>query len=146
MNRPLMRSLCAALALVPGGTAALAQAAASPPDLTGTWTGVATAVSVGENPYRPKAASGAYFSDDEITFTFNIAEQHDGRFSGSVSAGDRTETVIGGLRPPDYAAGVFLDDDGRYEFTVRDGSTIDLCYDHAVEASKVVACYTLKKQ
>ncbi|WP_162918695.1 hypothetical protein [Taklimakanibacter deserti] len=54
--------------------------------------------------------------------------------------------MIGALRPPNFTEGIFIDDDGHYAFTVRDASTIDLCYYHLVRKSKVVACYTLKKQ
>ena len=143
-HRPI-RTLALALALVGGGTAAWAQSA-TPPDLTGTWIGIAKAVSVGSNPYRPQAGTGPYFSDQEIEFSFNIADQQGERFSGTVSAGQRIETLIGGLMPPDYTRGVFLDDDGRYSFTVRDEKTLDLCYDHALPESKVVACYSLSKQ
>ncbi|MFO1142951.1 MAG: hypothetical protein U1E59_11240 [Amaricoccus sp.] len=126
--------------------AAAAQTAGEPPDLTGTWTGNAKAVSSGQNPYRPNASGAANFSDEELTFTFNVAEQHDERFSGTKSAGGRTETLIGSLRPPDYTQGVFLDEDGRFDFVVRDPTTIDLCYEHIRTDGRVVACYTLKRQ
>jgi len=136
--------LALAVGLVP--TTSSAQTAGTPPDLTGTWVGNARAVSMGANPYRPEAHDGATFSDEELPFTFNVAEQHGDRFSGTKSAGGRTETLIGGLRPPDYTEGVFLDEDGRFDFTVRDATTIDLCYEHIRTDGRVVACYTLKKQ
>ena len=67
------------------------------------------------------------------------------RFSGTKSAGDRTETLIGSLRPPDYTDGIFLDEDGRFDFTVRDAATIDLCYEHLRADGRVVACYMLER-
>ena len=145
MNHRALRVAGLALAVAGAATAAAAQTAGTPPDLTGTWTGNAKAVSSGVNPYRPNTADGATFSDDELTFTFNIAEQHGERFSGTKSAGDRTETLIGSLRPPDYTDGVFLDEDGRFDFTVRDAATIDLCYEHLRADGRVVACYMLKR-
>ena len=54
-------------------------------------------------------------------------------------------SLIGSLRPPDYTDGVFLDEDGRFDFTVRDAATIDLCYEHLRTDGRVVACYLLKR-
>lgn len=135
------RLLFAAM-LLAGSTAA----AQEPPNLVGTWKGTATAVSLGANPYRVQESDAAYFSSDPIEFTFDITDQQDARFSGTLGAGPGTETMIGSLRPPDFTAGVFLDDDGHYAFTMRDATTIDLCYDHIYPKTKVVACYTLTKQ
>jgi hypothetical protein len=136
-----------ATSLIGCSAAVLAQATPEPPDLTGTWKAIATAVSIGTNPYRPQIGEdGPYFSDEEIEFTFNIAEQRGARFAGTLSAGERTEMLIGGLRPPDFTAGIFLDDDGRYEFNVRNPGTMDLCYHHLRPEGKVVACYTVTKE
>jgi hypothetical protein len=146
MNRSPMQAVMLATSLFWCSTAARAQSTSDPPDLTGTWKGIATAISIGSNPYRPQVGDGPYFSDDEIEFTFNIAEQREARFAGTISAGERTETLIGGLIPPNFTAGIFLDDDGRYTFTIRDENTIDLCYDHLNPQSKVVACYSLSRE
>ena len=146
MNHRGLRVFGLAFAVAGIATAAAAQTAGTPPDLTGTWTGNPKAVSSGVNPYRPNATDSPTFSDEELTFTINIAEQHGERFAGTKSAGDRTETLIGSLRPPDYTDGVFLDEDGRFDFTVRDATTIDLCYEHLRVDGRVVACYVLTRQ
>ena len=39
-----------------------------------------------------------------------------------------------------------LDNDGKYEFTLRNAATMDVCYRHTNMTSKVVACFTLTKQ
>ena len=116
------------------------------PNLVGTWKASAKAVSFGTNPYRKQEGTGPYFSKEILEFTFKITDQQDARFAGTLSAGKRTETLIGALRPPNFSEGIFIDDDGHYLLTVRDASTIDLCYYHINPKSKVVACYTLTKQ
>ena len=146
MNHLALRAAKLAFVFAGVATAAAAQTTGTPPDVTGTWTGNAKAVSSGVNPYRPNAVDGPTFSDEELTFTITIAEQHGERFSGTKSAGDRTETLIGSLRPPDYTDGIFLDEDGRFDFTVRDAATIDLCYEHLRADGRVVACDVLKRQ
>jgi len=127
------------------GNASLVQAQ-KPPNPVGTWKGQALAVGTGANPYRVQESNGPNFSKDMLEFTFNVTEQHDGRFAGSIQAGKGTEALIGALRPPYYTEGVIVDDDGRYAFKLRDAGTIDLCYDHIYPKSKVVACYSLTKQ
>lgn len=135
--------LCAATgSLVVAGPAS----AQTPPNLVGTWKGMAQAVGIGSNPYRVPDGPGPVFFDKQVEFTYNITNQEGARFFGNMSSGTGTETIIGGLQAPNYNSGVFLDDDGRYSFTLRDPTTIDLCYDHQYPKSKVVACYTLKKQ
>ena len=41
-----------------------------------------------------------------------------------------TETIIGTLRPPEFRSGIMLDNDGEYDFTLRDAKTMDVCYRH----------------
>src|SRR6478609_9430187 len=99
MNVRALRATWLALAIAGAATAAVAQTAGTPPDLTGTWVGNTKAVSSGVNPYRADAQGPANFSDEDLTFTLTIAEQHGERFSGTKSAGGRSETLIGSLRP-----------------------------------------------
>ena len=68
------------------------------------------------------------------------------RFSGDQSAGKVTETIIGALRPPEFRSGIILDHDGESDFTLRNATTMDVCYRHTNLTSKVVACFTLEKQ
>ena len=35
--------------------------------------------------------------------------------------------------------------DGQYIFTIRDIETLDVCYSHTTQASKVVACFPWTK-
>jgi hypothetical protein len=135
-----MRRAFLLLALLP--LPALAQEA-SPPDLVGTWTGSFQAVLVGATPYRASEGTGAQFADTEIAYTVEITEQTDTRLAGTISSGDRTETLIGALMPPDFTSGTLVDDDGSYSFSVRDAATIDVCYAHNLPESRVVACDTL---
>ena len=133
---------CAALTMVGGAGLAHAQEI---PDLVGTWEGETQAVYIGPNPYRLPEKTGPNFGDNFIKFTYVVKEQVGTRFAGE-TAGAFTETFIGALKPPDYRSGIFVDLDGQYEFTLRDETTIDMCYWHQYPASKVVACWTLTKQ
>lgn len=135
-----------AIAVLLSISAAGVAQAQEPPNLVGVWKGPALAVGIGSNPYRVPEGPGPVFFDQSIDFTYTIAEQKGSRFFGTLTSGKGTETVIGALQPPAYTGGIFLDDDGRYTFTMRDATTIDLCYDHHYPKTKVVACYTLKKQ
>ncbi len=132
-------SLAAALALFP-----MTAAAQDWPDLRGTWSGPTTAVMVGGTPYRPSENPGVQFGNQEIVFTYEITEQEGQRFAGSMSAGERTEIIIGGLRA-NARDGVMLDDDGRYDFTLTDPDTIEMCYTHSVPDSRVVSCWTITR-
>lgn len=115
-----------------------------PPSLLGTWKGKAEAVYIGPTPYRTPEDRGVNFGD-EIEVTYVIGQQEGARFAGETS-GKFVETVIGALRPPEFTSGVMLDDDGTYEFTLRDADTLDACYSHLYPTSKVVVCFTLVRQ
>ena len=125
--------------------AALPAAADEIPNLVGTWKGMAKAVHVGPTPYRVAEGNGPTFGSNEIEFVYVVKEQQDSRFAGE-TVGKFTETFVGALAPPAYRTGVFVDEDGSYDFTLRDPATIDLCYHHVYPTSKVVACFTLTKQ
>ena len=129
------------------GLAVAAQPAAADeiPNLVGTWKGMAKAVHVGPTPYRVAEGNGPTFGSNEIEFVYVVKEQQDSRFAGE-TVGKFTETFVGALAPPAYRTGVFVDEDGSYDFTLRDPTTIDLCYHHVYPTSKVVACFTLTKQ
>jgi hypothetical protein len=115
------------------------------PMLVGTWKGTAYAVSVGTNPYRTPETKEPHFPPDALEFTFVIREQRDNRFSGTSTAGTMNETLIGAISP-DGKSGLVLDDDGEYLFTIRDIDTLDTCYRHLKVSSKVVSCYSWKRQ
>jgi hypothetical protein len=136
LGRPLL------LAVLIGGSS-LPAAAQDAPDLVGTWKGTAEAVHVGPTPYRT-GETGVNFSTNPLEFTFVISEQQGNRFVGELSTGEFKETVIGALRP-DNAGGVMLDNDGRFDFTLRDADAMDLCYGHSNQTSRVVGCYTLTR-
>lgn len=123
----------------------LSAAAQEIPNLVGTWKGGATAVSIGANPHRGQDRASPTFGTDVVEFSFIVKEQQKAHFAGE-TVGKFTETLIGGLRPPDFKAGYMLDNDGEYSFTLRDAKTMDLCYRHLNLSSKVVACYTVEKQ
>jgi hypothetical protein len=133
--------LSAAFAAVSAGVAQAQEI----PDLVGTWKGETQAVHIGPNPYRVPEHNGPNFPDNFIEFTYVVKEQKGARFAGETE-GKFTETFIGMLRPPDYRSGIFVDDDGQYDFTLRDDTTIDMCYWHQYPTSKVIACWTLTKQ
>jgi hypothetical protein len=115
------------------------------PNLVGTWKGETQAVHIGPNPYRVPETNGPNFPDNFIEFTYVVKQQEGTRFAGETE-GKFTETFIGMLKPPEYRSGIFVDDDGQYDFTLRDDTTIDMCYWHQYPTSKVVACWTLTKQ
>jgi len=73
-----------------------------------------------------------------------IKEQQGNRFTGTSTAGTRSETIIGALSP-DAESGVMLDDDGQYMLTIKDQNTVDTCYSHRTATGQVVACYELKR-
>lgn len=142
----MMHIACRAfLAGAAGSAAVLPVAAQEIPDLVGTWKGGAKAVHIGPNPYRVPEGNGPNFGNDVVEFTYVVKEQQDSRFTGE-TVGRFTETFIGALQPPEFRSGIFLDDDGEYSFTLRDPTTIDLCYRHLYPTSKVVACFTIQKQ
>jgi hypothetical protein len=134
-------TLCAVLALAT--TPTLAQDA---PNLVGKWSGEAQAVIIGPNPYRVPDGSGPSFPEAKITFTYEITEQHDTRFAGTMSGGKFSEAFIGALKPPAYDAGVMVDVDGQYAFTLRDANTLDVCYTHVYPNSRAASCWTMTKQ
>ncbi len=126
-------------------SAASAASAQTPPNLVGTWKGKAEAVFVGPTPYRVADGTGPNFGG-EIEYSYVVKEQKGARFSGDQSAGKVTETIIGALRPPEFRSGVILDHDGESDFSLRNATTMDVCYRHTNMTSKVVACFTLVKQ
>lgn len=138
--RLLSHALCGA-AIVFVASSASAQ---TPPNLVGTWKGKAEAVIIGPNPYRVTESPGPNFGG-MMEFTYIIKQQQGVRFTGELSA-KVTETVIGTLRPPEFRSGIMLDNDGEYDFTLRNPTTMDVCYRHTNMTSKAVACFTLEKQ
>ena len=116
------------------------------PNLVGTWKGSAKAVFTGSNPYRVQENNNANFGDNIVEFIFDVKEQRDSRFAGELTTGKFKESFIGALQPPNFRTGLFLDHDGEYSFTMRDTTTIDLCYRHINPTSRVVACYSATKQ
>ena len=122
----------------------LPAAAQQVPDMVGTWKGMATAVHIGSNPYRVAQGLGPQFPPNEIEFTYAIKEQHGNRFAGEMSGFNYRETIIGALKP-DNRSGIMLDDDGRYDFTLVDPNTMDVCYGHQFPTSRVAACWRLTR-
>lgn len=122
-------------------TPALAQ---DVPNLVGTWKASALAVHIGATPYRGADSSNVQFGN-AIEYTYTITEQRGQRFTGKMSGGRFSETIIGALAP-DNRTGMMLDDDGQYRLTLIDPNTIDMCYTHLYPTSKVVACFQAKRQ
>ena len=144
--RRLQQATLAGLVLAGSSVLEMSPAAAQDvPNLVGTWKGETQAVHIGPNPYRVPEHNGPNFPDNFIEFTYVVKEQHGTRFAG-VTEGKFIETFIGALKPPDFRSGIFIDDDGQYDFTLRDDTTIDMCYWHQYPTSKVVSCWTLTKQ
>jgi len=127
--------------------AALPARAGEAPDVVGTWKGtVEQAVMIGDTPYRTAdPARKVTFADEPIEFTFVFGEQRGARFAGEMSGRGKPEAIIGTFHA-DGKTGVMLDDDGRYDFSLRDANTIELCYDHSKPGSKVIACWTITRQ
>lgn len=115
------------------------------PDLEGVWTGTVKAVQLGPTPYRPNDKEGVHFSDEALTFTFDITEQHDNRFAGTMQARGGSETILGAMRA-NKRDGLIQNANGIHEFTLVDPDTIDLCYQHNIPNSRVVACYVIHRK
>jgi hypothetical protein len=113
-------------------------------NMVGTWVGTATAVIIGSNPYRVAPGTGPQMPEAGIEFTYKITQQQGNRFSGTSSAGNFSETIIGALNS-DNTGGVMLDDDGQYQLVIKDPNTIDVCYSHSFPTSRVVSCWVLKR-
>jgi hypothetical protein len=144
--RILQRAAFAGLILAGSSVLAMSPSGAQDiPNLVGTWKGETQAVHIGPNPYRVPDTNGPNFPDNFIEFTYVVKQQEGTRFAGETE-GKFTETFIGMLKPPEYRSGIFIDNDGQYDFTLRDDTTIDMCYWHQYPTSKVVACWTLTKQ
>ena len=139
-SRWLQRTICGAAVMF----AAPIASAQTPPNLVGTWKGKAEAVIIGANPYRVIETPGANFGG-AMEFTYVSKHQQGTCFTGELSA-KVNETIIGTLRPPEFRSGIMLDNDGEYDFTLRDAKTMDVCYRHLNLTSKAVACWTLEKQ
>jgi|EndMetStandDraft_4_1072995.scaffolds.fasta_scaffold238462_1 hypothetical protein len=139
--RLLQSTVCCA-AVMFAASSAFAQ---TPPNIVGTWKGKAQAVFVGPTPYRVAEGTGPNFGG-EIEYSYVVKEQRGNRFTGDQSAGKVTETIIGSLRPPEFRSGIIIDHDGESDFTLRNATTMDVCYRHLNMTSKVVACFTLEKQ
>jgi hypothetical protein len=137
----LLQHAAAGAAVVFAASSASAQ---TPPNLVGTWKGKAEAVIIGANPYRIIESAGPNFGG-AMEFTYVIKQQQGTRFSGELTA-KVNETVIGTLRPPEFRSGIMLDNDGEYDFTLRNPTTMDVCYRHINLTSKAVACWTMEKQ
>jgi hypothetical protein len=140
-----MRLLQSAICVAAVISAAPFASAQTPPNIVGTWKGKAQAVFVGPTPYRVSEGSGPNFGG-EIEYSYVVKQQQGARFSGDQSAGKVTETIIGALRPPEFRSGIIIDHDGESDFTLRNATTMDVCYRHINLTSKVVACFTLEKQ
>jgi hypothetical protein len=141
-HRLLQHAICAAAAAFAVSSAS----AQTPPNLVGTWKGKAEAVYIGPTPYRIAENFGRPNFGGPIEYSYVVKEQQGSRFTGDQSAGKVTETIIGTLRPPDFRSGIILDHDGESDFTLRNATTMDVCYRHINMTSKVVACFTLEKQ
>jgi hypothetical protein len=116
-----------------------------PPNLVGTWKGVSPgAAVVGGNPYWSGAPQSEPYYTEPLEFTITIKGQKANRFIGELTDGKRTEKLIGAISPNNLG-GVMVDDDGQYVFTIRDIETLDVCYSHTTQASKVVACFPWTK-
>jgi hypothetical protein len=124
--------------------AALPATAQQIPDMVGNWKGMLSAVHIGSNPYRVAQGNGVQFPPNEIEFTYAVKEQPGNRFAGESSGGNFKETIIGALKP-DNKSGIMLDDDGRYDFTLVDANTMDVCYGHQFPTSRVVSCFRLTR-
>ena len=142
LTRPSM--LLAALLLAAASHQVLAD---DIPDLKGSWKGtVDSAVMVGNTPYRSAEDGKPYtFAKEAIVFTLDIADQQGARFAGKMTGKDRSETLIGHLYP-DNRSGMMLDDDGQYLFSLSAAGTMEVCYNHSKPDSKVIACWTAKKE
>lgn len=132
-------------AVLAGAVSAGSAGAQEVPNMVGTWKGETQAVHIGPNPYRIPQHNGPNFPDNFIEFTYVVNEQQGTRFAGE-TVGQFTEAFIGMLKPPEFRSGIFVDLDGQYDFTLRDEDTIDMCYWHQYQNSKVVACWTLTRQ
>lgn len=137
-----LQSVIGSAAIVFAVSSAPAQ---TPPNLVGIWKGKAQAVFIGPTPYRVAEGANPNFGG-EIEYSYVVKQQQGARFSGDQSAGKVTETIIGALRPPEFRSGIILDNDGESDFTLRNATTMDVCYRHINLTSKVVACFTLEKQ
>jgi hypothetical protein len=118
--------------------------AEDPLNLVGTWKGTAYAVHIGSTPYRVAEKNNPNLSTNAIEFTYSITEQKGNVFAGTSSGGKFSETLIGAISP-DNRSGIMSDDDGQYTFSIRDNSTLDICYQHSFPTSRVAACWTLKR-
>lgn len=117
----------------------------TPPNLVGTWKAVSPgAAVVGSNPYFSGAPQAEPYYTEPLEFTITIKGQKANRFIGELTDGKRTEKLVGAISPNNLG-GVMLDDDGHYVFTIRDLETLDVCYSHSTQASKVVACFPWTK-
>ena len=145
--KPVRPLLAGAALLAAAGLAvpfALPGHAQGTPDMVGAWRGQSVAVILGTTPYRGRLGEGAHFANEPLAFIYQVDRQEGNRFIGSVSSGNRRETLIGAISA-DNRTGVMLDDDGRSSFTLRSADVMDICYAHNMPNDRTVACFTLTR-
>jgi hypothetical protein len=143
-GRDMLKSSAIAIAVVLAAGTAGSAVAQEIPNMVGTWKGSTKAVIIGSNPYRVAETNGPSLPPNPIEFTYAITKQEDNRFVGTSGAGKFVETLIGAVNP-EGKTGIMIDNDGQYQFTLRDTDTMDVCYWHSNLTSKVVACWQLKR-
>jgi hypothetical protein len=144
-----MRYLALVLAVV--GTASVAQAQDTPPDIKGTWIGKGKVLVFGSNVHNPGAqtmAEAPRVRDIEMT---DVVEGQDGRLAWgkSFSATAKTDEPFAWAISSDNKSIVGADSDGYFRITLLGPDRMEKCYVHnglSPSKSMVVACYEQERK
>ena len=125
---------------------ATVSAASDATSLIGTWKGFSNASIVGVDEHHDtKVLGNVKFVKTEFT---HVIEQAEGlNFSGYLTSYNRTEKIIGAMRPG-MKSGVMVDEDGSLTFDILSENVMIICYSHPPSAGKsgVAACGEYKRQ
>ena len=115
------------------------------PDMKGVWSATSASVVIGGGKHHPGKVEQGKPRYREVKFTFDITEQKDRRFSGTLRSAHHTETFIGAFAN-NRTQILMADSDGFLDGTLIDPNTIDYCYRHVSSGSTVVACSVMKRE
>jgi hypothetical protein len=140
-----IRNGIAAAALIVAGAAvvpALAQDAI--PDLKGVWSGTATGGVVAGNLGHQEASNEPRFKDTSVTWTITIEQQEGPGLIGTWASPNKTEELIGVIRP-DNRTVHFVDPDTFFQGFLRAENELEACLQENGE-SMVATCYVFRRE
>lgn len=133
-----------ALLIAGASLAPAALAADAIPDLKGVWSGQATGGVVAGKLGHQDASDAPRFKDTSVTWTITIAEQQGPGLIGTWASPNKTEELIGVIRP-DNKTVLFVDPDTFFSGMLRSENEMEACLQENGE-SMVATCYVFRRE